>query len=140
MTDRLLTIQRVALLDSVDFFRGLSAHVLASVAAVATEVQHAAGSRLMDEGADGDCMFVVAEGRVAIDQGGLRIAELGVGEVVGELAVLSPGPRNATAFVIEPALLLRLDAAVIDELLLDHPEVARGIIDVLVRRLRSGLQ
>lgn len=134
----LLTIERVALLHSVEFFAGVPTHALASVAELATEVEHGAGDRLMAEGEDGDCLYVIAAGRVRIEQGGRPIAELGPGDVVGELAVLSPGRRTATAEVTEAGRFLRVGAEVMDELLLDHPDVARSIIEVLVQRLRPA--
>jgi NTE family protein len=135
---RLLTIERVALLHSVEFFAGVPTHALASVAELATEVERSAGEHLMVEDDDGDCLYVIAAGRVRIEQGGRSIAELGPGDVVGELAVLSPGLRTATAEVIEPGRFLRVGADVMDELLLDHPDVARSIIEVLVQRLRPA--
>lgn len=134
----LLTIERVALLHSVEFFAGVPTYALASVAELATEVEHGAGDRLMVEGEDGDCLYVIAAGRVRIERGGRAIAEMGPGEVVGELAVLSPGARTATAGVTEAGRFLRVGAEVMDELLLDHPDVARSIIEVLVQRLRPA--
>ena len=138
MTGRLITIERVALLHSVAFFEGAPAHVLASVAELSTEVHRDAGEMLMVEGGPGDCLYVVATGGVRVERTGRTIAELGVGAVVGELAVLSPGPRTASAVVTEPSLFLRVGADVLDELLLDHPDVTRGIIESLVQRLRPG--
>lgn len=137
MSDR-TAIERVALLHGVEFFAGVPTRVLASVAALATELTLGAGEHLIEEGADGDCLYVIATGRVRIERGGRALAELTAGEVVGELAVLSPGPRNATAVVIEPSTFLRVGADVLDELLLDHPDVSRSIIEVLVGRLRPA--
>jgi CRP-like cAMP-binding protein len=137
MIDRFTTIERVALLQSLEFFEGAPIHVLASVAEQVTEIELAAGEQLMVEGDEGDCLYVVATGRVRIAHGDHTIAELGVGDVVGELSVLSPGPRSATAVVIDPGIFLRVGADVLDELLLDHPDVTRGVIEVLVRRLRD---
>ena len=137
MSARFITIERVALLQSLEFFEGAPTHVLAAIAEHATEVELAAGEQLMVEGDDGDCLYVVASGRVRVVQGGRTISELGVGDVVGELAVLSPGPRSATANALEACTVLRVGAEVLDELLLDHPDVTRGIIEVLVRRLRK---
>ena len=136
MTAKLITIERVALLHSVEFFAGVPSHVIASVARLAEEVERAPGEPLMIESEEGDCLYVIAQGRVQIEKGGRTVAELGVGEVVGELAVLSPGPRSASAIAVEPSLFLRVGEDVVTELLLDHPQVTRGIIEVLVRRLR----
>lgn len=135
---RLITIERVALLHQVEFFGRLPSHVLASIAQHASEIELATGDTLITQGEPGDCLFVVVEGRVRVESSGRQIGELGRGDVVGELAVLSPGPRTATVTARGPSLLLRVGADVIDELLLDHPEVTRSIIEVLVRRLRPA--
>jgi CRP-like cAMP-binding protein len=57
---------------------------------------------------------------------------------VGELAALVPEARSATVTALEESLLLRIDAMVLDELLADHPELARGVIRTLVTMLRGG--
>lgn len=133
---RLITIERVALLQSVEFFTGVPTHVLASVARLAEEIEKDAGENLIVEGEQGDCLYVIVRGRVKVEKDGRPITELGVGEVVGELAVLSPGPRSASVIATEPSLFLRVGEDVVAELLLDHPQVTRGIIEVLVRRVR----
>lgn len=136
MTAALITIERVALLHGVEFFRGVPTHVLASIAQHSQETTLGRGAVLIAEGEEGDCLYIIARGRVRIDRGGVALGELGAGEVVGELAVLCPGPRNASVTALEPSLFLRVGSEVIDELLLDHPEVTRSVIDVLVHRLR----
>lgn len=110
--------------------------MIASVARLATEIEKDTGESLIVETEEGDCLYVIARGRVRIEKGGVRVAELGAGDVVGELAVLSPGPRSASAIAMEPSLFLRVGEDVVTELLLDHPQVTRGIIEVLVRRVR----
>jgi CRP-like cAMP-binding protein len=136
VTDQLITIERVALLHSVEFFAGVPSYVIASVARLAEEIERDTGESLIVESEEGDCLYVIARGRVRIEKGGRAVAELGAGEVVGELAVLSPGPRSASAIAVEPSLFLRVGEDVVTELLLDHPQVTRGIIEVLVRRVR----
>jgi CRP/FNR family transcriptional regulator, cyclic AMP receptor protein len=133
---QLITIERVALLHSVEFFAGVPSHVMASVARLAEEVEKKTGEPLIVESEEGDCLYVIARGRVRIEKGGRTVTELGAGEVVGELAVLSPGPRSASVIAIEPSLFLRVGQDVVSELLLDHPQVTRGIIEVLVKRVR----
>lgn len=135
MSSRLITIERVALLHGVHFFSGLPGHVLAALAQHTDEVDVPGGHVLMTEGEEADCLYVIARGGVRVDGGGRLLAELGPGEVVGELAALLPRPRSATVTTTEPSLFLRVGADAIDELLLDHPAAARAMIDVLVRRL-----
>ena len=65
------------------------------------------------------------------------LCETGPGEVVGELAVLAPAPRSASVTAVEPTLLLRLRSEPFDELLEDHPEIARAVMSALARMLQS---
>ncbi len=66
-----------------------------------------------------------------------RSPSSGPGAVVGELAALVPEPRSASVTVLESTLVLRIDQAVLDELLIDWPELAHGVIAALVSRLRA---
>ena len=134
---RLLTIERVALLGHLDFFTGAPGHVLAAVAREAVEVAFPAGQVVMSRGDDGDSLFIVVKGHVRIDIGEQHVGDLGPESVIGELALLVAEPRSATVTAIDECLLLRLSKTVFDELLLDYPEVAGGVITALVRRFRA---
>jgi CRP-like cAMP-binding protein len=63
--------------------------------------------------------------------------ELGPGTTVGELAALVAQPRTASVTALEPTLALRLDKVVLDDLLLEWPELAHGVIAALVGRLSA---
>ena len=52
--------------------------------------------------------------------------------------MLVPQPRSASVTVLEQALVLRVDKAVLDDLLADWPELTEGVIAALVARLRAG--
>ena len=91
----------------------------------------------MEEGAVEAHLYAVVEGRVRVHRGDRTLVELGPGATVGELAALVPEPRSASVTVLEPTLVLRVDQAVLDELLVDWPELAHGVIAALVSRLRA---
>jgi CRP-like cAMP-binding protein len=59
---------------------------------------------------------------------------------VGELAVLDPQPRSATVTAVTPVRLFQLRKEAFDGVLESRPEVARGVIVELVRRLRETHQ
>jgi CRP-like cAMP-binding protein len=130
-------VERVAALHRVDLFATVPGRVLAAVAEVATEVRVEPGAVVIEEGAVEAHLFAVVEGRVRVRRGGQTIVELGPGTTVGELAALVPQPRAASVTAEEPTLLLRLDKAVLDDLLVDWPELAHGVIGALVTRLRA---
>jgi CRP-like cAMP-binding protein len=131
-----LTIERVAVLRHVDLFAATPDRVLAGVAQVVDEVTYAAGDVVMAEGAVEDWLFVVADGQLEVTRAD-RTAHLGPGSVVGELAVLDPQPRSATVTATTQALLFKLRKAAFDDAMSARPEIARGVITELSRRLRE---
>lgn len=138
MTGPLPVVARVAALHRVDLFAGIPGRVLVAVAEASDEMLVDAGSTIIEEGAVEDHLFVVVDGRVRVHRGGSTLVELGSGAIVGELAVLVPEPRSATVTALEPTHLLTVRKPVLDELLLDWPELAHGVIASLVARLRAA--
>ena len=136
--DVLLTIERVALLRRVDLFADTPDRVLAGLARVLEEVEVPAGATLIDAGAVEDWMYLVADGELEVVRGQYR-AIVPAGGVVGELAVLDPQPRTADVVARTPALVFRLRKPAFDEVMATRPEIARGVVRELVRRLRERL-
>ncbi len=132
------TIDRVVALQRVPLFADVPGRTLASVAARASEVAVGAGQVVIEQGAVEDHLFALVRGRLVATEGDRVLRELEVGSTVGELAALAPEPRSATVRALTPSLLLRIDRPVLDELLADHPELARGVITSLVRMIRSS--
>lgn len=135
MSGTLGLVDRVAALHRVDLFAGVPGRVLAAVAEATTEVHAAPGEVLIEEGAVEAHLYAVVEGRLRVHRGDQTLVELGSCTTVGELAALVPQPRTASVTALEPTLALRLDKAVLDDLLVDWPELAHGVIDALVGRL-----
>jgi CRP-like cAMP-binding protein len=131
------TIERVVALGRIGLFAEVPGRTLAAVARRAVEVEVPEGAPVIVEGAIDDHLFAVVRGRLRVHQGERTLASLDAGATVGELAALVPEPRSASVTALEPALLLRIDRAVLDELLADRPELARGIISALVTMVRA---
>ena len=130
-------VERVTALHRVRMFAEVPGRVLAAVADAAVEERVPAGEVLIDEGAIEAHLYAIVEGRVRVHRGDRTLVELGQGSTVGELAVLEPAPRSASVTALEPTRLLRVDQIVLDELLVEWPELARGVIAQLVSRLRE---
>jgi CRP/FNR family transcriptional regulator, cyclic AMP receptor protein len=138
MTDALGLVERVAALHRIDLFAGVPGRVLAAVAERADEVRTEPGELLIEEGAVEAHLYALVEGRVRVHRGDQTLVELGPGATVGELAVLVPEPRAASVTAIEPTLALRVDKGVLDDLLVEWPELANSVIVALVSLLRAG--
>jgi CRP/FNR family cyclic AMP-dependent transcriptional regulator len=130
-------VERVAALHRVQLFAGIPGRVLAAVAEAAVERRLPSGEVLMEAGAVEAHLYAIVEGRVRVHRGDRTLVELGPGATVGELAALVPAPRAASVTALEPTLVLRVDQSVLDELLVDWPELAQGVIGELVSRLRA---
>lgn len=104
-----------------------------------------AGTVLVREGDPADCLFLVAAGRLRVtttdaDGDDVLLAEIGRGDLVGEMALITNRPRTATVHVLRDAHLLRLSTAAFTNLVANHPESARRISTEMVDRLlRSRL-
>jgi CRP-like cAMP-binding protein len=133
-------VERVMILKGAGMFSQTPDDALAEVAALLQEVDAGAGETLFEKGEMGDCLYVIVSGAVRIRDGGRLLNDLGEGDVFGEMALLDPEPRLASATVTEQARLLRLDRAPFFELINARPEVSIGIIHMLTRRLRERVQ
>ncbi len=133
----MITIEKVLVLRTAGIFSAMQEEYLADVAERAREVELAAGETLFREGELGTTMYLITRGRLRVERDGQTLAELGDGEVVGEMSAVDPEARSATVLALEPSTLLCIDHSDIQILLAEDPEVARGIIQVLCRRLRQ---
>jgi CRP-like cAMP-binding protein len=131
------TIEKVLFLMSAPIFEQLSAEDLAPLARVAEVEAFATGEALFSEGEVGDALYVVTQGRVAIERQGEAIAEVGAGECLGEMSVLDAEARSATARALEETEALRIGGEEFQELLHEQAEIASGVIQVLTKRLRE---
>jgi CRP-like cAMP-binding protein len=133
----LLTIEKVAILSGIPMFAGIPGYVLASVAEVMEEVELEASETFIEEGAVGDCLYIVVDGRVQVHTRGQDLLTIGSGQIVGELAMLDPEPRSASVSTLEDTFLLCLTKEPFDEVMADHPEIAAGVIRALCQRIRE---
>ncbi|GJE45930.1 patatin-like phospholipase family protein [Methylobacterium soli] len=128
----------------VPFLDGLDAEAVDAFRRRLEPVAVAGGRILFAEGEEADSLYVLVSGAVGIANHdpatGLirRIARLRPPETVGEVALLSNGPRSATATVLRDSLLLRLSREAFDEIAARHPSAMLYFARLLADRLRSG--
>jgi CRP-like cAMP-binding protein len=132
------TVEKVLFLKSVDLFRGLAGEELATIAEIAEEQPFAAGEPVLAEGEPGDALYLVVEGAVKVHRGEKQLAQLGVRDVFGEMAMLDPEPRSASVTVVKDTVLLKIGRDDFRDILQERPEIGIGVIQVLSRRLRAA--
>ncbi|HIK46432.1 MAG TPA: cyclic nucleotide-binding domain-containing protein, partial [Leptolyngbyaceae cyanobacterium M65_K2018_010] len=99
-----------------------------------------AGTVLCQEGVPGHSMFLIVDGQADIYKGAQRMAQLGAGEMFGEMALLTGEERSATVMAKTPMELYELNKADFDAMLTRSPQLSSGLSRILARRLRQTTQ
>lgn len=97
------------------------------------------GEVLMRQGDEPDSLYLIAVGRLRVsmtraDGSETVVAELGRGEVVGEMALITNEPRSASVSAVRDSQVLRLPTDAYTELVQQHPDALREITTQVVRR------
>jgi CRP/FNR family transcriptional regulator, cyclic AMP receptor protein len=131
---------RVAALRRSAVFGGLDEQFLTRLAAAMSEVTFPAGRVLIEARAPGSGMFVIDEGTVTVHPRDSGPVELGRGEVVGELALLTAdGTRTARVQAATDVRCLTLDRATLQQALEEEPKLATALLQSAVDRLSAQL-
>lgn len=122
------------LVAKVPFFRDIGAALIAEVARRLKTREVTTGTAVLRRGQPGDCMYFIVSGEIEI-QIQPRPLQLSDGDFFGEIALITGGPRTASAVATRPTTLLLLDIADFRDLAARHPELTRAIHHEADRRL-----
>ena len=136
-TDR---VTDVGAFSHAPLFRGVDGETLRRLAADAQTISLRGGDYLFRGGEAADRLYVVRTGRLRVlveaEDGPRVVRELGPGDVLGELALLTGSPRSASARAVRDSELLSLEAPRFDALIADDPDFARALLRELARQLQ----
>jgi len=123
-----------ARLSHIPVFSDLDDDQLASIAALAAEVSVPEGKELVRQGDYSYDVLAIEEGTASVERHGEHVADLGPGDVVGEMGVLERSQRNATVRATSPMLLVTLTGWDIRRLRKTAPRAVDHLRDVVARR------
>jgi CRP-like cAMP-binding protein len=83
-------------LDHIDRFSDLSDKEVAKIAAAGTYVTVPADWALMGEGTASDKAYLLISGEVSVRKDGKEVAQLGPGDIFGEMGIIKHKLRTAT--------------------------------------------
>ena len=114
-------------------FRTVDPSVLAELEAVCDLVPLYSGEVLLRQGDPGDSLFLVISGRIRVvrhtaNRPDVVLAELGAGETVGEMALITGEPRSADVYAIRDTQLARLSKVAFERVLERHPKATFGMM------------
>jgi CRP/FNR family transcriptional regulator, cyclic AMP receptor protein len=123
-------------LKAIPLFSHLSDEEANRLAAFATETSAAEGQILMKQGDYAVELIAIEEGTADIIQDGKKIASLGPGDLIGEMALFNREPRNADVIATSPMRLLKLTHWEIRRMSDETIERIREVVD---QRARAGV-
>ena len=128
----------VEFLYKTEFLAGLSDKAKLHLLAGMNPVKFSAGERLVCQGEEGDCFYIVQSGSgvVRVEKGNelKSIAVVGPGDTLGEIAVLTGERRSAHVDAQTDMKLWRIDKADIESICSRYPEVWQFLTEVVAAR------
>src|SRR6266581_5266768 len=124
-------------------FEALDDYSLVALQAGVTVVQLARAERLFEEGASGNQLYVILDGKIKLTRAAADgrenlLSVLGPGEMFGELSLFDPRPRTASATAVTDSRLAALAHDDLRHWLTGRPDVAMHLLQALARRLRRA--
>jgi CRP/FNR family cyclic AMP-dependent transcriptional regulator len=96
------------------------------------------GETITTEGQSGVGFFVIEDGDATVSRGGEIVRNLGPGDYFGEIALIDSGPRSATIVASTDLRCRGMTAWEFKPFIEEHPDVAWGLLETLVARLREA--
>ncbi len=126
----------IALLERCPTFQILGRELLRVLAISSEQLDFARGDVLFRSGDDADCGFVVSRGafRVSFVDGSSHEVIAGPGTLIGELALIVPMQRPASALSLEFSSVIRIHRQLFLRVLDSDPAAARRLRDEIAGR------
>ena len=126
---------KIQLLKDVPLFAGCTKKELRELAARTDEIDLREGYVLMREGRPGREFVVLVEGTAEVTKDGKKLADLGAGDWVGEIALLTNVPRTATVTASSPIRVLVITDRAFRRLVETMPSIALKVLASVGDRL-----
>ena len=130
-----MTPGKIAVLRGLELFRDVPDERLCAIASCLRLRTLARSEILVAEGDGADAFFVVVSGRFEVVERNQAVAEIGVGQPVGEIAFFAGGRRRASVIALRPGSVVEIDRPAFERVRLLAPGIERNLIEQLARRL-----
>ena len=117
-------------------FEGLSDELIEALLQAAQTMSVRGGDTLVHQGEQADDLYYVESGRfrVVVNQKEL-VANVGSGEIIGELAFFAGGIRTADVIAERDSIVLGISRRDFDALARQHPELNSTLLALIASRL-----
>ena len=107
------------------------------MARASDQVDLPAGRTLCEQDSIGREAFVIVDGTAEVRRNGRKVATLGPGDCVGELALLDHGPRTATVTAATDLSVLVIGPREFSGIVDEVPPIAHKLLRALAGRVRE---
>lgn len=128
---------KIELIRRVPLFSHCTKKELAAIAQQADELALPEGRKLVRQGERGREFVVIVDGTADVHRNGRRINQLGRGDFLGEIALLSGAPRTATVTTTSPVRILVLTDSAFKRVTAELPSVQTRLLAALSARLHD---
>ena len=136
-------MDRISSLKNTELFKALENEDLEKLSDKLKERVYPPNTAIVREGASGDAMFIIKNGKVEIRKKeqtlgvDLTIATLGIGACFGEMALLTGNPRSATVMAVQATEVFVLEKKDFDALLIEHPLMSMALNKIVAERIEE---
>ena len=125
-------------LAGLPLFSACSKRELRHLAGLTRQHQLDTGQHLFEQGQPASAAYVIVAGHVEVRREGRTIAELGPGQVVGELGLLLRRAHSATVTATTPIEVVALSQAALKEAVEEVPGLAWHLLQAVAERLSAA--
>jgi len=122
---------------NVAMLKSLTPEGVRSLAAAASRVTLKSGQILFREGDPTGGVFIIEDGHITLTRKGTPIADLGPGQIFGEMASLDGGPRVVTVTASEPTTLVAIPPEPYNAAVYGNLAVLKEVLRVVLSRVRG---
>ena len=129
-------INKMAVLERLPLFAGLSGKELERIGRLVEEIEVPAGRQLASTGDAGRELFIIVDGRAVVTTARGRVIRLRPGDFFGEMSLIDGEPRSADVTAATPMRLLAIGYREFWQMLDESLPIVRKIMRALCQRLR----
>lgn len=120
------------------FFDSFTPEDIARISAAGTRVSLPAGWSPIWERTPADKAYIILDGEVSVRRNGEEIAQLGAGDIVGELAIVNHKLRSASIVTLTRVVMIHLTSEAVLELIHEIPAWAEALDAVKLERTTAA--
>jgi CRP/FNR family cyclic AMP-dependent transcriptional regulator len=140
LSETLTTIEKAIFMKEIEVFRDVGVEQVAEVARLAEEQHFEPGAVIVQQGDTSEHVYVVIDGDVVAERDGIVFLVIATGKGFGDLSLEPGSTYHFTARAATPTHVLRVSTEDLVEAMLEHPEIAVGMVRTLATRLREASQ